>query len=742
MQRWAIALALVAGCWSGALWPVAVCLLLALLLSRGRPVWWWLPVACLYGVWQLQAGVQQRLPSTLEGRTLTFTASVVSIPENRRRFRFGQWQQEQHFTVLVEEHPLWPGQHRIRVSSYDPDQQVRAGERLQITLKLKAGRGIYNATGLDLARHDLAAGLAARATLKSSVRLQAGDGLVAWRERLSRSLADAVSTSPSARAVLPALVVGDRAALDGPLLAGFQTTGAAHLLAISGLHVAIVAGAIWWLGRLFLAPLCQKVWPASRRLTQQQLAWGPALLVALGYSALAGFSLPTQRAVIMLSVVALASVMRYQANLWSSLGWALLVVLVVQPLSALSESLWLSFAAVAVIALLMMGHGGRRLMLLLPLLMTLLSAALFGQWSLLSPLANLLLIPLYSLLIIPLTLFGAVTGLRGVLEASGTAVELSVVIMEWLSRFSAPAAAALPLPSLLSGLCLMAGAFLLFLPAIPFPRLLLPIWLLPWLTQSLPPLVHGQWELTAFDVGQGLAVAVRTRDHLLLYDTGASWPGGSMAQSVIRPWLRRYRLSPDRLIISHGDNDHAGGSQDFPDDVLRLSGEPERVPGSQPCIAGQQWQWDGVRFSVLWPPRPAPDGNDASCVLLVEGNGWRVLLPGDIGREVEYRLLGQWPRAQLLVLAHHGSKSSTSAALLREVQPGWALASAGYRHYFGHPHADVVERLVRSGVTVLRTDRDGMIVFRGYGHDNDPLITKWRQQHARPWQRPAGWRFW
>lgn len=743
MQRWGMALAIMAGCWWGVLWPVLVCLLLALAAGRGRAsAWLWMPVACLYGVWQMQTGLAQRLPDDLQGKTLTFTGQVISVPENQARIRFGRRQQEQHFTFETDDHPDWPGSHRIRVSSYDPPRAVNGGERLQVQLKLKAGRGLYNATGLDLARHDLAQGVAARATLKGVELLEPGAGLSHWRQRFAGALQDAVASSPIAKGVLPALVVGDRSGLDNRLLADFQATGAAHLLAISGLHVAIVAGAIWWLGRLLLVPLCQWLWPFTRRFTQQQLAWLPALFVAAGYSALAGFSLPTQRALVMLLVLAVASLRRREVSVWNSLGWALLAVLLTQPLSALSQSLWLSFAAVAVIAALMMGHSGRRLMLLLPVQIMLLSAALFSQWSLLAPVANLVLIPLYSLLIIPLTLLGVLSGLEGLLEGAGAAVELSVLIMRWLAQLSAPMGANLPLPTVTSALCLMAGLFLWLLPAVPFPKRLLPFWLLPWLTQSLAPLEEGQWELTAFDVGQGLALAVRTRDHLLLYDTGASWSEGSMARSIILPWLSRNGVVPDRMVISHGDNDHAGGNRDFAGSIPRLSGEPDRVPGSAACVAGDAWNWDGVRFSVLWPPEDRPAGNDASCVVLVEGKGWRLLLPGDISRDVEYRMLGQWPEVDLLVLAHHGSQSSTSAALLREVRPDWALASAGYQHYFGHPHRAVLSRLASSGVTVLRTDEDGMIVFRGDGHDNVPLITKWRQQHARPWQQPAGWRFW
>lgn len=743
MYRWGMALAIMLGVWLGALLPVLMILLVALCLARqGRLAWLGLPVACLYGVWQLQAVMLQQLPVALEGQTLTFTGTVVSLPETRKRQRFSRLQQEQHFTFLTDDHPQWRGNHRIRVSSFDSAVVVPGGARLQVDLKLKASRGRYNATGMDLTRHDLANGVAARATLKQVSVLDDGSGLHHWRQRESGLIREGVMSSPLASAVLPALVVGDRSGLTPERLAAFQVTGAAHLLAISGLHVAIVAGAVWWLSRVLLAPLCHWLWPFSRRCTQQQLAWGPALIIAVGYSALAGFSVPTQRALIMLFVVALCVWMRRQGHLLGNLGWALLLVLLLDPLAALSESLWLSFAAVAVIAVLMTGYSGRGLMLLLPILMTLLSAALFGQWSVLAPLANLILIPLYSLLIIPLTLLGAVTGAEVLLEGAGTGVELSICIMQLLSRWSGPIGAYLPLPTLPSALCLMVGVFLLLLPAVPFPRWLLPLWLLPWLSQSPQPLIRGQWELTAFDVGQGLALAVRTQDHLLLYDTGASWSDGSMARSIILPWLSRNRLSPDLLVLSHGDNDHAGGSMDFPVEIPRLSGEPHRVPGSRACLRGDAWNWDGVSFKVLWPEHAGYRGNDASCVIRVEGNGRSVLLPGDISQDVEHRLLGRWPGVDLLVLAHHGSKSSTSAALLREINPQWALVSAGYRHHFGHPHREVMSRLAASGITVMRTDEDGMIVFRGDGPDNDPLITKWRHKYARPWQYPAGWRFW
>ena len=295
---------------------------------------------------------------------------------------------------------------------------------------------------------------------------------------------------------------------------------------------------------------------------------------------------------------------------------------------------------------------------------------------------------------------------------------------------------------MVAGIVLMCGAMLLLMPFLPFPRRLLPFCLLPWLTQQPAALAPGEWSLTAFDVGQGLALAIRTREHLLIYDAGPSWPGGSMAAQSMRPWLSVTGQQVDRTVISHGDNDHAGGLADLPPPGLLLSGEPHRVPDSQFCQAGDQWRWDGVTFSVLWPREPGLAGNGASCVLHVDGPFGSALLPGDIGIQQEYRLLGELAPVDLLVVGHHGSKSSTSDALLRQLQPDVALVSAGYRNRFRHPHPQVLHKLDSAGITVLRTDLDGMIVFRQGGVDNGRLITKWRQAYARPWHGPARWRFW
>lgn len=741
MRWWGLSAALASACWLGVLWPAVLLFVVAVNgWRRGRHWLVWLPLLWCYGVVQLHSGLAARLPESLEGETLSVQGQVVGLPATVKEFRFGRWRYRQTLTLDLWAAPAWPGRHRIRVNAYELPVRVKAGQRLALTVKLKAPRGVYNATGVDAARRDLASGIDARGTVKAWRVLDEVVGLDSWRQSGAERVAEQVAESPAGRAILPALVVGDRSRLSPELWQQFQITGGAHLLAISGLHIAIVAGWFWWLGRWLLGPLLQRLFPVLGAFTLQQLAWGPALLAALGYAALAGFSLPTVRAVIMLAVVAGAQCTRVAVPLWKSLGMALLLVLLLFPLSALSESLWLSFGAVLTIAVLLTSHGGRRLLVLLPLVMALVGAILFQQWSVSAPLANLVLIPLYTCLVVPLALLGSLFQQTWLLQGAATGTELSVWLMDALAAWTGHWR--LPLPTAINGAFALLALTVLLLPSLPFPRRLLPLLLLPWLCQRPQPLPDGEWQLVAFDVGQGLALAVRTREHLLIYDTGPSWPGDSMARRIVVPWLARKGLTPDRIIISHGDNDHAGGADALAGMAPALSGESSRVPGSRPCHAGQQWQWDGVAFSLLWPRRGVRPGNESSCVLHVAGADRSLLIPGDIGKQSEYRLLGQLPPTDLLVVPHHGSNSSTSAALLRQLRPAYALVSAGYRNRFRHPHPQVLQRLGNAGVTLLRTDRDGMIVFRWGAADNVPLITTWRQYRERPWHRPAAWRFW
>ncbi|HEX5679034.1 MAG TPA: DNA internalization-related competence protein ComEC/Rec2 [Alcanivorax sp.] len=735
MRYWFCSAAIIVAVWWGVCWPLAVLAALALALPRQRLLCLLLALAAAHGLLALEQGLDRRLPEHLNGATLTVDARVVGLPVTEIRPRYGQTTRRQRLVLdlrlAVDERP-WPGRHRVRVTAWAPLPELDAGDRLRGKVRLFFPHGWYNQTGPDRARFDLSNRIDARGVLTAVSRREARPAsLDARRDRLSHRVSERLSVSPAGAAVIPALVTGDRRGLDPPLWGLFRDLGTAHLLAISGLHLTLVTGLLWGLGRWLLAPLLWLVCPPARRFSLQQWAWAPALVGALGYAALAGFALPTQRALIMVTVLAACRLRRVRPAAWAVLGLALLAVLLRQPLAALSAGLWLSFTAVAVILLLIDGTRWP-VMVTLPLLMAVLGAWLFDTWAWLSPLANLLLVPLFSVLVVPAALLGVLLDLPTVLLAAATGVEAAVLMMEGLHALPSPALP--PAPGWI-GLALLASALLWLLPAWPWPRWLLLLGLLPWWLPGAEPPAWGQVDLIVFEVGQGQALALRTQRHLVLYDLGPGWPGGSAAKSVLLPWLRRHGLTPDITVVSHGDNDHAGGLSDLSDPGRLLSGEPDRVAGAEPCRAGQQWRFDGVRFEILWPPDGEYQGNAASCVLRVDARGASALLTGDIPKQVEYRLLGRVTPVTVLQLAHHGSGSSSSAAWLRAVTPRWAVASMGYANRFNHPDPDVVDRLEAAGVTLLRTDRAGMIVFRLGGPDNAALITKWRRAHGRPWHR-------
>lgn len=736
---------MVSATWLGTLWPLLALALLAGWRTRKKGIanaaWWWLlPLAYFVALLQLQFALSDRLPRQLEGQTLTFHAQVIGLPASRFQRRYGREVERQALTLDISNNPHWPGSHRINAVAYDELAGIAAGDLLTVALRMRSVRSAHNASGRDFERVLLANGVAARATVMQWQKVGEADGLHVIRAKLSAQVRNALSSSPTAAAVVPALVVGDRTHLGDALQQDFQRTGTAHLLVISGLHVALLAGAVWALCRWVVFPLlfCRA---RTSRLSFQQWAWWPSLVAALGYAMLAGLSLPTLRAVVMWAVLAICHTFLLRTSLWRSLLIAALVTLILMPLSALSESFWLSFGAVAAIATLSTQHAASRLTVLLPLVMTLIGATLLGQWTWFAPLVNVVMVPLFSVLALPLSLLGALLNNPSLFIAAGTVIEACSWLMRWLPESNPHSL--LPLPTLSSLVFLLAAFFLWLMPALPLARRVAPLLLLPWLLQAPPSVREGEWRATVFDVGQGLAVAIETRNHVLLYDVGASWDGGSVAQSTLLPWLSQRGIRPDLVMISHGDNDHAGGVAALPNGWAVVSGEPARLPiSADACADLASWQWDGVSFQVLWPLAEFErKGNDASCVLWVEGAYASALLPGDITRQSEYEGLRFWPEVDLLVLAHHGSHSSTTEAFLKKVSPAYAIASAGYKNRFGHPHPEVLARLYAANITLFRTDHDGMIEFRWGQADNGPQITKWRYHFARPWHHAAGWRF-
>jgi competence protein ComEC len=265
--------------------------------------------------------------------------------------------------------------------------------------------------------------------------------------------------------------------------------------------------------------------------------------------------------------------------------------------------------------------------------------------------------------------------------------------------------------------------------------------LLPLLWPARLALSSGDYRVDVLDVGQGLSVLVRTQHYAMLFDTAARSRGGfDLGDAVVVPALRAMAVARlDRIIVSHGDMDHAGGLKSvqaaYPEAEL-LAGEPLRTTGRH-CAERNRWEWDAVQFRLLHPGDHFPElGNESSCVLLIEGRGGRTLLPGDIGQIIEQRLLRDVPdalSAELLVMPHHGSRNSSAEDFVAAVRPRWAVASAGAGNRFGHPHAEVEARYQEVGTETLRTAVSGRLVFQ-FDTAGARLESSDRRDDRRLWQ--------
>lgn len=524
-------------------------------------------------------------------------------------------------------------------------------------------------------------------------------------------------------------------------------------MSISGLHVTMVSG-------LFYA-LALGIWRRVPRLVLRLPARKAAVVVgafaALVYALLSGFSVPTQRTVYMLSVVGIA--------LWSSrnigtslvLAWALFVTTLLDPWAVLSPGFWLSFGAVAVMVFAGDGRLQRPTWLreaihtqwavtvgLVPLLLV-----LFQQVSLVSPLANAFAIPLVSLVVVPLALLGAVIPVDAILLAAHQVMAGCMAVLHWMSAVPhavwqqhAPPAWTI----LLAGL----GILWLLLPrGIPGRWLGVPV-CLPMLFVMPPSISTGHFQAAVLDVGQGLAVVVRTANHALLYDAGPKFGADSDSGNwIVVPYLRSQGIGQlDGFIVSHNDLDHSGGAasvieavgadwfaSSLPDDHQLVM----ETKGARRCFAGQIWEWDGVYFEMLHPAwesygQDRLKDNFRSCVLKVSSPSGSLLIPGDIEADAEARLLAERPqdlRADVLIAPHHGSKTSSTEAFLDAVHPSIAVFTAGYRNRFGHPKPEVVARYLDRNIRTYRSDRDGMVMldFRQQGVSVD----SWRRSRPRYW---------
>lgn len=754
-------LAGVAGClWLPRLPPFWLLVSIApvglLLWWRGRAVRWLGPLLVGFALAGLHAGhsLSLQLPVAWERREVAVVGRIVDLPEHHSR--------RTSFRFRVDDEPAQPEPLRgrlLRLSWYDEFDgsatgraRLHAGQRWQLTARVRAPRGLRNPGGFDSEKHALADRLTATGYVRdpatASLKAPAG-GLNAWREAMSGQIEAAIPTSTSR--FVRALALGDTRGLDDADWQILRANGLTHLIAISGFHVGLVAGffalavaGLWW------------IFPAlGRRCPRPVAAAIAGLAGAMVYAAVSGFALPTIRTVLMIAVVAGVRSTRRSSSAFHTLALAVVVVLLIDPLAVLGAGFWLSFFGVAWL-LWCLPRAGRKPLRdlvsaqgvatlgLLPL-----TAVLFGQASLVGPLANLLAVPWWSLVVVPLSLIG--TGLEFLhagwgswpWQAAAWCFQLSWPLFEYLasselalwwlreSRWFA-----LPLA--------MFGAFWLLLPrGLPGRSLAMLLWLpLLWPARNLP--APGGVELQVLDVGQGLSILVRTANHSLLYDMGPAAPNGYDAgERVVLPAL--YALGVrrlDRAVASHADNDHAGGFGAIRHKVTVLaanSPEGSGLADTSPCVAGQGWRWDGVEFRFLHPPPYFPYlGNEASCVLRIDTAHGSALLTGDIGEVVERDLVRRSHldgapglQAEVVVVSHHGSSSASDPVFIAATAARYALVSSGYGNRFGHPKPEVLARWRAAGAQTLDTGQAGVLLVR-FGPGGPSVETR-RRAHPRVW---------
>jgi len=736
-------------------WIEALLAVIAIALLLRPGVMRWMGLLVLGAAWTIfraDIALAHRLASSYEGEEISVVGAVTGLPHatsDGSHFELVV-QTAQRGRETVELHGI------VRLSWYEDAPSIEPCSIWQVRARLKRPRGMVDPGAFDFERYALSEGIVATGYVRASADNRQ-TGTLAFcadrlRARVSEGIARTLGPGPQSD-VLRALAFGDQHAMDEHEWEVARATGIPHLIAISGLHIALFAG--------FGVLLMRMVWKLAPRLT---LRWPAPLIEAvasiiagLAYASIAGLGLPTRRALIMIGVLLAANLLRRGRAPVQGLAFAVIVLLALDPLCVLSAGFWLSFVGVAWLMCCLGGRDQRRRwwrelltaqgvasLGLLPL-----TIWFFGQSSLVGPLANLVAVPWICFIVLPFGVAGALLQVFvpfiGVplLQIAGYALQLLWALLETMAAWPG-AAWYFPEPAPWSLVLAMLGAFWLLLPRGMPARALGLLLLLPMLAPARDELADGEFEALMLDVGQGLSFVVRTRDHALVYDAGSRFPSGfDLGKASVVPALHAIGVRRvDRLIISHGDNDHAGGAASvlaaFPQAVVE-SGEPGRLDvASKQCLAGESWNWDGVRFRVVHPSEPlSTHANDRCCVVEVRTGRNVLLLTGDISSAVEAQVASAIDSAGTnvtLQVPHHGSKTSSSEELLAALHPSLALVSAGYRNHFNHPHPAIVARYAQDGIDLVNSAQAGFVSLH-FAAEASPRIEERGRTDRHPYWR-------
>ena len=725
LWAWCVGLLLCAGlafCLRRVAWQQkAACTFLCLLLGA------------IYAIGRTEIALSQAYPAQLYPTSQTIRVQVTGLPETdengRTRFiGIAQTANQQNYRVLFQDY-------------YARDWRV--GDVWQTTARIRAAVATRNPAGFDREAWALANGIDGMASLgkereavavstKSSLhffnQLRA-DIVQTWQRNASADY-------PQGVGLMTALAVGNRSDLSQAAWDSFRPLGLNHLISISGLHISMVGVLAAWLAQRCMRLL--PVLPARPKVISIVVGW----LAAVVYTGLAGWEIPALRSLIMLTVWAIAWLARGHWGVWQTWWAACAAVLLYQPTSVLAVGFWLSFGLVGALLWALSCRLPSR-----PKPYDTLRQAFIGQWAatlvggiatiflfgilaVYSPLVNAVAIPFFSGILTPLALVASALPFAPLQRLAAWLGEHTIHILLALSQHLPEQAFAQP-PSFLFWLTILATLIIL-LPRGTALKPLACVIIASFLLYT-PPAPRAPLAVHVWDVGQGLSVLLQTRNHNLLFDTGT--PAAEMA---LLPNLRALGIQQiDTLVLSHHDNDHDGGYAALHRAIpihQTWAGQPAHYANAKPCTHGTNWQQDGVWFEFLTPNTQSNNDNDQSCVLRIVAGEQALLIMGDVGNDGETALLRQYGEqlaSQVLVLGHHGSKSSSHARFLDHVAPSVAIASSGFANHFRHPHPDVQQRLASRQIALWRTDTQGSLHFELGNHRTIELM----EQPKKWWQR-------
>ncbi len=660
--------------------------------------------------------------------------------------------QKTGFIFKVEQ----PFKAKVKLSWYGKSPILKSGDSWQLLIKLKHNNGYQNLGGFDYEKWLFYQKIDATGYVKKHAenKLISTGGFSIDRFRQNTREALSFLKNLEFGGVINALIIGDRSLISKNHWALFSATNTTHLSVISGLHIGLIAGFVFLLAQ-FLWRRCEC---CMLRLPAQVFGAYFGLLSAFLYALIAGFSIPTGRAFIMAAVAFLSLILRRHHHIWQLYGLALILVLINNPLSIFSIGFWLSFYVVAIIIYGAKQHQNKSWLYRLIYLQLLISIAalplvtwFFASASVLSPVANLIAIPVFSFIITPLSLIAALLMLIGLNDIAQLGFELVNQTLIGLShvliylqqfnfnRWHYTQTSILDLSFFILAILIAISPKALKLRK--FSILILALILLIPTTK----IDKNSVLISVLDVGQGLAHVIQTQNHALLFDTGASYPSGfNLGDSVINPYLQSKHIQYlDKIIISHGDNDHIGGLRSVLEkfDVGEIiSSVPSKIKHGlqQPtlCVAGQNWQWDGVEFEMLNPDENTNlKGNNASCVLKISTSQYSILLTADIERTAEWQLIKNFPeklKSDIMLSPHHGSKSSSTQAFIDAVAPSLIIISSGYKNRFNHPAQKITNRYAQNHIKFINTSCAGQIDIQLAKSIN---ISQYRKNNARYYMR-------